>query len=106
MSQWVLTDEEVAIVNELKSIREQSKQLRAREEEIRTRLLERFQDEVADEAVTASGAPLAVLSSTTRSSVNRKKLEAMYPDVFQACVEESTVYQINTNLKAKTGSSF
>lgn len=85
----VLTDSNLALVEELRSIREFTKSLKAREDEIRGILLAELKD--ADTGLTAAGVPVISVDRQTRTRVDSKRLQALYEEVWEDCQIETTV---------------
>lgn len=85
----VLTEDSLSLVEELRSIREAVKVLKAREDEIRTQLLNEVDQ--ADGGLNASGAPVIEVQRQSRISVNSKRLQALYEDVWKDCQTETIV---------------
>lgn len=76
-------------VEELRTIRDQVKALKTREEEIRNHLLSELDN--ADQGVTASGTPIVTIDRQTRTRLDSTKLQALYPDAWKACQKDSVV---------------
>lgn len=85
----VLTDEELEAVAELRHLRVERKDIEERERVLRNEILQRLG--VAARALTADGRPAAIKRTQVRRNVDRKKLEAEYPDVFDDVMTESEV---------------
>lgn len=85
----ILTDSNLALVDELRSTREFVKKLKAREDEIRKILLEELKD--SDQGITASGVPVVEIDRQSRTRVDNNRLQALYQDVWEDCQIESTV---------------
>jgi predicted phage-related endonuclease len=85
----VLSDSDLDLVEELRSIRETVKNLKAREEEIRTVLLQELKD--SEYGLTASGDLLIEVERQQRSRLDSKKLQALYEDVWNDCQIKTTV---------------
>lgn len=79
----VLSDSTLALVEELRSVRDASKKLKAREEEIRSALLGELKD--IEVGVTASGVPVIEVQRQTRTRVDSKRLQALYEEVWDDC---------------------
>lgn len=88
----VLSDSTLGLVNELRSIREDVKALKAREEKIRDLLLTELKG--ADGGVTASGEFIISIDRSPRSGINRDRLQALYPDVYRDCQTETQVQAV------------
>jgi predicted phage-related endonuclease len=85
----VLDDNTVDLVDELRSIRDTIKGLKAREDEIRSHLLSELDG--AEQGITASGVPVVEVQYQTRSRVDSRRLQAVYEDVWKDCQTETTV---------------
>jgi predicted phage-related endonuclease len=85
----VLTDESLALVESLRTVREDIKVLKAREDELRSLLLSELKD--AEFGVTASGVPLIEVQRQARTRVDSKRLQAVYEDVWRDCQIASEV---------------
>lgn len=85
----ILTDEELNMVEELRGLREERKDLEARESEIRKELLQVLAG--APQGLTGSGAVAVKVTTQVRRNVDRAKLEALHPEIFETVVSESSV---------------
>lgn len=85
----VLSDASLALVEELRSVREFTHKLKARESEIRSILLEELKD--AEQGITASGVPMIEVQRQARTKVDSKRLQALYEEVWDDCLIETTV---------------
>jgi predicted phage-related endonuclease len=85
----VLDDDAVALVDELRSIRDATKVLKAREDEIRAVLVNQL--EGAEQGITASGVPVVEVQRQSRTRVDTKRLEALYEEVWKDCQVDMTV---------------
>jgi predicted phage-related endonuclease len=85
----VLDDAAVALTEELRSIRDTVKVLKAREDEVRSALLSHLNG--AEQGVTASGMPVVEVQYQPRSRVDSKRLQALYEEVWKDCQIETTV---------------
>lgn len=85
----VLSEANLALVEELRSTREFIKRLKSREDEIRKVLLADLQ--TASEGITAAGVPVIEVHRQTRTRTNGDRLRALYPDAWEDCQTESTV---------------
>jgi predicted phage-related endonuclease len=85
----VLSDASLALVEELRFVRDSIKGLKGREEQIRDALLAELKD--AGFGVTASGEPLIELQRQPRKRVDPARLQALYEDVWNDCQIDSTV---------------
>lgn len=84
------------LAQELGAIRDEQKVLKAQESKIRDELLARLNG--APRALTADGREAVTATVSSRRTVNRKRLEAMYPDVFDAVVDETEVVTVKITL--------
>lgn len=85
----VLSDPHVALVDELRTIRDSIKVLKAREKQIRTSLLKELKDRSL--GVTASGHYIIEVDRFSRRGINSDRLQALYEDVYEDCKTETTV---------------
>jgi len=85
----VLDDDTVALVEELRSVRDATKVLKAREDEIRNALLQQL--EGAEQGINASGVPVVEVQYQTRSRVDTKRLQALHEEVWKDCQTDMTV---------------
>jgi len=85
----VLSESTLALVDELRSVREKVKSLKSREESIRKVLLQELVDSA--EGITSSGVPVVALDQQLRTRVDANRLHALYPDVWEDCQVETTV---------------
>ena len=83
----VLDDATIALVDELRSVREASKALKAREDEIRSALLQQL--EGAEHGITASGVPVVEVQYQSRTRVDTKRLQALHEEVWKDCLTSS-----------------
>lgn len=87
-----LDEDALDAVKELQSIRDSIKSLKGREETIKAQLLETLNE--ADSGVDSTGRPIVEVRRQQRSSVDTKKLQALYPDVWADCQRETLVSSI------------
>lgn len=85
----VLSDPNLALVEELRTVRETIKSLKGREEQIRDVLLAELKD--AEFGIAASGEPLIEVQRQPRSRLDGKRLQALYEDAWDDCQVKSTV---------------
>lgn len=85
----VLSDDSLALVEDLREVREDIKKLKAREDAIRTALLSELQG--VECGVNASGAPIIEVQRQPRSRVDSKRLQALYEEVWEDCQIKSEV---------------
>lgn len=88
----VLDDDTVALVDELRAIRDTAKLWKAREDEIRSILLKRL--EGAEQGINASGVPVVDVQYQTRTRVDTKRLQALHQAVWEDCQTDMTVTTI------------
>lgn len=80
----------VELARELKELRAQASANKKRQDEIRAQLLEVFEgDDVADTAVDEDGRPVAHVERGPREGINKDRLEAMFPGVYEEVKEET-----------------
>lgn len=84
-----IDDQKMALIEELAGIRSKTSALKKRGDEIRDELLSILDSSNATRAVTAAGNPAIHVTTIQTTRINRKKLEAKYPDVFADVVETS-----------------
>lgn len=84
-----VADDLVAAAAELKTLRAEQSELRKRADNVRQRLLQTIAGNGAQEAVSAAGTPVARITVTHRTTIDRTKLEALYPDVFADVAAET-----------------
>jgi hypothetical protein len=68
--------------------------IEAEEESIRKAIIDHLESTGASQVFTASGQVAATLRISVRSSINRAKLEALYPEVFAQVVTATRVKSI------------
>lgn len=84
------------LVEELDAVRVERRQLGHREGEIKERLNEILGGATA---LVVMGEPILTVTESVRSGVDRKKLEAMFPDVFADVRTESTARTMNIEVE-------
>lgn len=84
-----LDDDAVEAAAELRSVRDAIKALKGREEVLKAILLASMSE--ADQGVNASGVPVIEVRRQSRSSVDVRKLQALYEDVWKNCQRETVV---------------
>jgi hypothetical protein len=104
-----LTDDELfALAFELDEVRAEARGLRKREDELKERFRQAFPDGTTDPRmrttkddasgqtveISVRGVDLIKVSTSKRTTVNRKKLEAMHPEVFTDVKETGTTAKI------------
>lgn len=85
----VLSGDALALVEELHTVRDDAKRLKAREEQIRTDLLIELKG--VEFGVTASGETAIVVQRQPRTRVDSKRLQALYEEVWEDCQIASEV---------------
>ena len=85
----VLSDLNLALVEELRLIRESVKQLKSREEAVRKILLGALKG--VEQGITASGVSLVEVERYSRTRVDSNRLQALYKDVYDDCQTETSV---------------
>lgn len=85
----VLDDDAVTLVDELRSLRDTIKVMKAREDEIRAALLKQL--EGAEQGISASGVPVVEVQYQSRTRVDTKRLQALYEEVWKDCQTDMTV---------------
>lgn len=85
----VLSDADLAKVNELRRLREERKEIETLEASLRADILQVLDG--APQALNGSGAVAVSVTTQVRRNVDRTKLEALYPEVFEAVITESAV---------------
>jgi len=93
MTDIILADEHLAKVNELRRLREERKEIESLEASLRNDLLQILDG--APQALTASGTVAIKVTTQVRRNIDRAKLEALYPEVFEAVMTESAVQIVN-----------
>jgi predicted phage-related endonuclease len=85
----VLSDSNVSLVEELRSVREFIKTLKTREKEIRSILLKDLKE--ASVGMTASGKFLVEIQRHTRTGLDADRLQALYEEAWEDCQTETEV---------------
>ena len=94
----VMGDEEISLVKQLAQARRAKAEWEKLEKDLRGQLLNTLRASPGLRAITASGAPVAHISVTTRHSVDSKKLQALFPEVYEAVVTETEIEKLNIDL--------
>lgn len=81
----------VQAVNELRYIRSEKSALLKREAELRATIFDALSEAGATAGVTRAGRRIVYLQNQTRRVVDRKRLEAMHPEIYQECTIETPV---------------
>ena len=90
----VLDERIIEMIVELGAAREAKKEIEAQEQALRTQILGALAQEATDIGLTASGRQVCHVERQSRTSVNRKKLEALHPEIFEQVAEESEVLML------------
>ena len=94
----VLTDDELALVEQLAEARRQRGAWEKIEVEARDSLKALAQARGSDVAITASGAPAYHLSRSERVSIDRNKLEAKWGDAYADVVKVTEIVKVDIDL--------
>jgi hypothetical protein len=94
----VLTDEEGELIRRLAEARSARSQWEKEEKALRGQVITALRGHNASRAMLASGAPAAHITKTVRHSVDSKKLQALYPDVYADVIRETEVETLNIDL--------
>lgn len=92
-----LPEEMLELVARLLVTRRAKKDIEAEEKELRDMILQVMEENEVTTGLTASGNVAVELVSQVRRTVNRAKLEAVYPEVFESVVEEKPVVIVKVN---------
>lgn len=92
----VLSQAAIDAATELQQIRRQSSQIRKREEQLKELIYGELGSE--PKGLLASGVPIVHVEIQHRRTVNAPKLEAMYPEVFEAVLEEKETRVLKIDL--------
>jgi hypothetical protein len=93
-----LSDEDIDLVKELAEARSQSNMWKKRADELRDTLMSTLSQTEATSAITAGGTPVIHVQRISTTRVNRKKLEAKYPDVFNDVAEASETRKLEIDI--------
>lgn len=97
MSSAQADDSFLELATRLAMIRGAKKDLATEEAEIREQILKIMEQADVEQVVTASGAPVISLTTQHRKTVNRSKLEALYPEVFDTVTEDTTAIVVKVH---------
>lgn len=100
----VLSDSNIALTEELRSIRDFTKTLKAREKEIRSLLLKALDDRSL--GITASGKYLIEVQRYTRTGLDPDRLQALYEEAWEDCQTETEVHKLVLILEDGTARDF
>lgn len=92
----ILSQAAIDAATELQEVRRQSSQIRRREDELKKVIYDELDGET--KGLLASGMPIVHIEIQHRRSVNAPKLEAMYPEVFEAVMEEKETRVLKIDL--------
>lgn len=98
MEQIIIDDDNfdfATLVEELKDARAAKAEAEKREKQVREKLIGILSQRGATQAITASGEGVYI-QQQQRHSVNGKKLEAMYPDIYQEVMSINNVTILKT----------
>jgi hypothetical protein len=84
----------VELTTRLASLRQAKREIESEEAGIRKQLLAHFDTTGEHQVFTASGQVAATLRESVRTSINRAKLEALYPEVFAEVITATRVRTI------------
>jgi predicted phage-related endonuclease len=84
----------IELTDRLSALRKVKRDIEAEEESVRKQLLDHFDATGEHQVFTASGQVAATLRESVRTSINRAKLEAVYPEVYADVITASRVRQI------------
>jgi len=91
----VLTEEDTTVFRQLAEARKHRGEWEKIEETLRKRALQILKgDGTSLVGITASGEPAAHIDVSSRRTVDSKKLEALYPDVYNAVVKETIIEKV------------
>lgn len=95
-SQSTITDEQADILRQLGEARLHKGEWEKIEKTLRSQALQIIKgDGDGLVAITASGAPVARINVSSRRTVDAKKLEALYPDIYEEVVKETPIEKID-----------
>lgn len=86
-----LPPELVTAAQELAEVRSAKKTLETREAELRSQLISHLLANATNQGFTAAGQVAVTLRTSTRTGINKAKLEALYPDIAEQCKTETSV---------------
>jgi len=91
------SDDLVEKVGELKALRAWMATAKKAADQLRDEILQELGD--ADKAITDQGTPVVHVERSTKSVPNTKKLQALYPEVWNAVLEESERVTLKIDLE-------
>lgn len=86
----VLNDNQVELVRELVQVRQAKNKLAKREGQIREQLIDVLMASGETVGMTASGEQVLEIEEQPRTQVNRKRLQALHPSVFDDVIEDTS----------------
>lgn len=92
----VLSDAALDAARELQRVRQQSAQLKKLEDELKKKIYAELDDQPV--GMLASGVTAVHVEEQHRRGVNAARLEAMWPEVFEAVVEEKITRVLRVDL--------
>lgn len=93
-----ISDSDLSLAEQLQEARKNRGDWEKIEKGLRDQLLATMTAQGADRALTASGAPAFHLSRSARNTVDSKKLEALYPQVYEDVVKVTEVVKLDIDL--------
>lgn len=94
----VVSDVVIAAAARLKELRAEAAAIEREERQVRSLIMEAIEEDEDHVGLTGSGAPVVHLQIQHRRGVNRDRLEAMFPTVFEQVVEETEVRVLKIDL--------
>jgi hypothetical protein len=94
----VVSDVVIAAAARLKELRAEVAALEREEKQIRHLIMVEIEEDEDQRGLTASGAPVVHIQEQHRRGVNREKLEAMFPTIFEQVMEETVVRVLKIDL--------
>ena len=94
----VLPETVVEAVARLKELRAAAAQIEREEKQARALIMAAIEDDEDLRGLTASGSPVVHVQVQYRRGVNKEKLEALFPTVWEQVVEETEVHVLRIDL--------
>lgn len=94
----VLSQAAIDAARELQEVRQKSAQLEKRADELKKYIYSEIGDSPTAIGMLASGVSVVHVVPGLRSSVNTDKLQAMYPEVYAAVLEEKPTKTLKVDL--------
>jgi hypothetical protein len=91
----ILPPELAEAVDQLREVRANKRAIERTEKVLRDRLLQYLEGAGETEGLLASGAVGVSINRYERTSINRARLEALYPEIFEECLTSATVTVLN-----------